>query len=452
MKIKNRLSIYFTAISGVILLLMLAFIYFAYEKYSKADFFVRLKERNLIVAQLYLKADEVSQDSINKIKEKFLQKIPGEIFSIYDSSNADAFIKNNEEHWNKTIIEKVRQKKYLQYTNHDRQVVGIYYKDNQGYFVILLSAIDTGTMIRTERLRNIMIIAFISICLVSFFSSQFIAKKALQPLNDVIARMQEIRASNLNLRVENASGNDEISILAKNFNSLLEHLENAFELQKLFVANASHELRTPLTTIMGVAEVALIQERSVKEYESSFLSIISDTEKLKNTISALMNLAQADMNFSEATLKPVRLDDLLWELQEIWNERFGKNSLNVKFPNLPEDEHYLTLNANKALLIIAFNNIISNAFKFSDNKPVECIFSSIDQTISIAISDKGIGISKNDMRNIFKPFYRTANAQEFEGSGIGLHIANKIINLHKGTISVKLNKEAGTTFTVELSI
>lgn len=434
------------------MVLMLACIYLVYEKFSHEDFFERLKERNMVIAQLYLKADEVSQDSINKIKEKYLQKIPGEIISIYDSDNSNAFIKNNVEHWNKNIIEKVRQNKYLKYTHNYRQVVGIYYKDNQGYFVILLSAIDQGTTLRTLRLRNIMLIAFVSICLICFFSSQFIAKKALQPLDDVIARMQEIRASNLHLRVENASGKDEISILAKNFNSLLEHLENAFELQKLFVANASHELRTPITTIMGVAEVALIQERSVKEYEISLLSIISDSEKLKHTISALMNLAQADMNFSVATLTPVRLDDLMWELQEIWNDRIGENSLSVKFNNLPDDEHYLTLNANKALLIIAFNNIISNAFKFSDNHPVNCIFSSTKHIISVAVSDKGIGISENELQNIFKPFYRTASARKFEGSGIGLHIANKIINLHKGQISIRTDKMIGTIFTIEFAI
>jgi signal transduction histidine kinase len=83
------------------------------------------------------------------------------------------------------------------------------------------------------------------------------AQKALSPVDKIIAQIRNIRSSNLHLRVSQVKSKDEIAELIDNFNRLLAHLQNAFELQQTFVANASHELRTPLTSIMGEVEVAL---------------------------------------------------------------------------------------------------------------------------------------------------------------------------------------------------
>jgi signal transduction histidine kinase len=101
-----------------------------------------------------------------------------------------------------------------------------------------------------------------------FFAGRMFAQKAFSPVDKIVTEIRSIRSSNLHLRVGQVKSKDEIYELIDNFNRLLEHLQNAFELQQTFVANASHELRTPLTSIMGEVEVALEKSRdSAEEYE-----------------------------------------------------------------------------------------------------------------------------------------------------------------------------------------
>jgi signal transduction histidine kinase len=399
-----------------------------------------------------LKADEISQDSLTSVREHYLEKIPTEVIRIYDSKNIAAFIPEKHSYWTKQEVETVRRTGYSQYVDGDRQVVGIYVKDNQGDFVILASAQDTATVSRMFNLLETMIVIFILIIILGFLIGRWVANSLLSPINQVISRMQVIRASNLDMRVDEGKGNDEISLLARNFNNLLEHLENAFQLQKTFVANASHELRTPITSIIGESEIALSKERDPEEYKRVLQSVLVDSERLDHTITGLLELAEIEMDFSKATLIPVRVDEVLWELWTYWNDRLGINSLLVEMPNAVDDEQSLIITCNKSLLYIALNNIISNGFKFSENKPVVCVLDTNSGVIKIDIIDKGCGINAADIPSLFKPFYRSVNTVNIPGHGLGLYIASNIISIYDGTISVTSKTDKGTIFSIRFPL
>ncbi|MBA4168506.1 MAG: HAMP domain-containing protein [Chitinophagaceae bacterium] len=448
MKIKTRLSLIFTVIGTLVLLTVMAIIYFTFLDFSREDFFNRLRDRATAAANLYLEADEMSTDSLTLTREKYFQKIPDEIVRIYNARNAATFIPDSQQYWTSETLEKVRKQKYIEYTDGAMQVVGINYKDNQGDFVILASARDMGTEKRMRYLLETMAIVFITLSIAGFLSGSWLAARILSPIEEMIKRIQLIRADNLHLRVDEGKNSDELGVLARNFNSLLEHLENAFELQKTFVSSASHELRTPVTSIIGEAEVALSQVRDATEYQEVLKSILNESERLNETITALLELAEVDMDFANARLTPVRLDDLLWELQEYWNVRLGASLLSMNMNNLPADESQLIIQANKSLLYIAFNNVISNAFKFSGNRPVKLSLETAPHNINITISDEGIGIAPGEAIKIFSPFYRAQAGTGFPGHGIGLFITSKIISLYKGTITIGQNNPAGATIAV----
>ena len=449
MKIKNRLSLYFTLISSGVLLAVFIAIYLSFVFFFRSDFYTHLKERATVTARLYLEADEISTDSLNKVRVLYLNELPGEVVRIYNSDNNAAFIQDKLQYWNSGVINQVRKNNYLQFMEDDRQVVGIYYKDNQGNFVILVSAKDIEGLHRLKQMREIMLLLFVTVGLSLFLIGRWFAQGALLPLNKLVQQLQQIKANNLNLRVNEGKGKDEISELAHNFNQLLEHLENGFEMQKTYIANASHELRTPVTSIIGEIEVALYRRRSVEEYESLLQSILNDSEKLKETISSLMELAQVDADYTISEQSAIRIDDLIWELQNYWNEKQGKGMLYVSMLQLPEDEAHLTLSVNRQLLVIALNNIIGNAFKFSGNKPVSLTLSATNKQMQIQVQDQGIGIAEENRSQIFNPFFRGENAHSFLGSGIGLYIADKVIRLFHGYINFSSTVGSGTVFTIE---
>ncbi|MBE9601839.1 HAMP domain-containing sensor histidine kinase [Pedobacter sp. MC2016-24] len=447
MKIKDRLSLYFTLISTFILLLVLCSVYFMFAKFMEADFFARLTDRTMVTAKLYLEADEISADSLDKVRNQYLEKLNGEVIRIYNSKNSAAFIGDDQQYWTNETIDKVRKLKKLNFRDGNRQVVGIFYKDNQGDFVILASALDKSTHYRLEKLQKIMVLIFIIIFIGLLLSGRWIAKRILKPLDLFIAEVKQIKSSNLHFRVQEGTNKDEISLLAQNFNNLMEHLEQAFVLQKTFIANASHELRTPVTRMTIAAEISLSQEREKADYKKALLSVLEDAEKMEHTITGLMSLAQADLEFASAPLGPVRIDELIWALQKEWKEK-EYCDLFVNTGNLPADEHELCIQANPILLQIALNNILSNAFKFSNQQMVSCTLDIKPSEISIAIQDQGIGIDENERSEIFKPFYSTAPSHHQTGNGMGLYMAHKIITLFKGNITVASQKGLGTTFKV----
>jgi signal transduction histidine kinase len=448
MKIKNRLSLYFTGISAFVLLIVQVVICIIFNSLIKSDFYDHLIDRANVASQLYLEADEISPDSLSHVRLHYLQNLPNEVVRLYDERNAASFIKDKNKFWSPAVIDAVRRHRYLQFIEGDRQTIGIYYNDNQGDFVILVSAIDLQGHKRLWDLIEIMAILLISVTVGLFLISRLFAQKALEPIDNVINQMRLVRAGNLSLRVDEGNGKDEISALAHNFNQLLKHLENAFELQQTFVINASHELRTPITSIMGEIEITLNKERDNEDYKEVLHSVLIDANRLHQTINSLLELANVDMNYTQPAYKPVAIDELFWELNDYWAEKRGKGSFIFNIQHLPDEQESLQILANKSLLTIAFNNIISNGFKFSGNQPVKCELYADEKAIVVKITDQGVGIMPDELEKVFESFYRGTNVKNFQGNGIGLYVTSKIISLFNGTISVSSNPGSGTTMAV----
>jgi len=448
MKIKNRLSLYFSAISTIVLLIVEIVICLIFNSLIKTDFYSHLMDRATVAAQVYLEADEISADSLSHVRERYVKRLPGEVVRFYDDKNTASFIKDKDQYWTDAVINRVRKSKEVQFAEGNRQTVGIYYNDNQGNFVILVSAVDEQGTKRTKDLIKGMAVLLICSMAILFLISRWFAKKSLEPIDKLIKQMHNVSAGNLSLRVDEGDGRDEISELAANFNNLLRNLENAFELQQSFVVNASHELRTPITTIVGEIEISLNKLRTPEEYQQVLRSILTDAERLNTTTTSLLELAQVDMNFTQLSVAPVAIDELIWEINDYWAAKAGKGMLAVNILNLPDDADNLQVTANKPLLTVALNNIIANAFKFSANKRVNCDLYADDRIIKITITDAGVGIPSEEHAKVFESFYRGTNGKYFQGTGVGLYVTNKIISLFNGKIDVDSTVGVGTSIVI----
>jgi len=449
MKIKDRIALYFTLISTSMLFAVLCTVYFTFMKFLEADFFERLTDRTMVTAKLYLEADEISRDALNTVRHKYLQKLNSEVIRIYDQKNRATFIGDTAQYWTPATIDQVRRKGRLKYTDGQRQVVGIYYKDNQGDFVILASADDQGSHNRLDKLLKIMIFIFILISLIVLLLSRWIAQKMLKPLQKFMLEVKQASAQNMQFRVEEHNNKDEINLIAQSFNHLMEELEQAFILQKTFVANASHELRTPVTRIMMNAELALSKERDQAAYQKVIISMLEDAEKMEHIITGLVALAKMDLDLINSQLAPIKLDDLLAKIQTEWKMQKGLD-LNIIYQKPINTKPEIL--ANATLLQIALDNIISNAFKFSNNQEVNIQVETRKNHVFIHIIDRGQGISVDDQADIFNPFYTRAKEHGQHGEGMGLYMSKKIIDLLKGEITVKNPDQGGCAFTVSLTL
>lgn len=446
MKFKNSLSLQFTFMFACLLLLVLSGIYVFVEHNRSNSFFGKLDERAMIAAQFYFAEDNLSIKMFRQVTKKFPQSLSHESISIYDETLNAKFVPEDSIKWDKSFLKKILKKKKIHFVLDQRQVSGLYYEDNSGNFIVVVSAIDERGFYDMGQLRMIMSLFFIASVFITFFIGRIFANISLRPILQITGNLKRIRASNLHMRLPiNTAKTDEIDLLSLTINQLLEHLEQSFDSQKSFVANASHELRTPITSILGEAEITLMKERSPVQYQTALKEIVSSVERLNLIINSLMELMQT--NLDNKDFQSIKVGELMWEIVDELAIRTNEHQIQVHY-NLPDDPSKSVLSGNRRLLFIAISNILKNAIKFSDGKPVECTVSYKDQGIQILIRDQGIGISEEELQKIFQPFYRAANAMKFQGYGIGLSLTGNIVRLHNGTINIESKLNEGSSFTL----
>jgi signal transduction histidine kinase len=449
MKIKNRLTLFYTVIVALILLAMMLYVYTLLKLNFHKAFYEKLENRAVITAQVFLEKDEVSATIFKDFEKRYTQTLPDETIRVYDEHNHPAFIEETQKgDFSTSLIERIRKEKKVEIDQGMKQTVGIQYSDNQGEFVIIASAEDESGERSLAFTRKTLLECYILCLVVVFISGRFFSKQALNPISDIVRNANRITASNLHMRLDEGNGKDEISELAITFNNMLERLERSFETEKNFVHNASHQLRTPLASIMVELEVALNKTRSTDEYEALLASVLTESEKLGHIITGLLELAQLNREENGMMTEVVRLDELLWDIRDKISREIPGSKLQISFSNLPSSTDLLVIRGNGQLLGIALFNLIENACKFSGNKEVVIQLLSSPQGSLVSIQDQGIGIPQEELANVNKSFYRAKNASSYSGSGIGLALAEKIIRLHNASFTIDSKLGAGTSIQI----
>jgi len=452
MKIRSKLTLQFASIFALILLLFSLVVYYFTSLYRQDDFYKRIERRTAIVARHILEADEenAKQRRLNQIS--YFQELPYEAIRIYQS-NGELLFSKGDGHLGATpqVLAKIKQRKRLQYEQDERQVVGIFYPDNQGDFIVLSSSVDAYSLRKLQHLKVILIVGFLGSMVVVLVAGWAFSKQAMLPIRKVVREVEKISAKDLSRRLSNAEGKDEVSELAQTFNKMLGRLELAFEMQSTFVSNASHELRTPLTAMIGELDVALMKPREPEEYQRVLQSTLEEARLLAELSNGLLQIAQASLDSSKITLAYLRFDELVWMAREQALKRQPNARIDIDFADLPEEEDRLVVQGNEALLLIAVVNVLENAVKFSPSGKVAVGRIMVGrQDVMLQVQDRGLGISEEDLKHVFVPFFRAENVRNITGHGIGLPLAERILKIHRGTISVHSIINEGTEVTIKL--
>ncbi|GAB3810923.1 HAMP domain-containing sensor histidine kinase [Pontibacter rugosus] len=450
MKIRSRLTLQFASIFALILLLFSLVVYYFTSLYRQDDFYSRISRRALIVARHILEADEVNEQQRHRNQISYYQELPYEAVQIIDATGNVIFAEG-EAGFTPARAAKVLKKGALAYEQGVRQVVAIRYQDNQGDFVVLASSVDAYSLRKLQHLKVILVVGFLGSMVVVLGAGWAFSKQAMRPVIKVISQVQKISANDLHLRLSNAEGTDEVSDLAKTFNKMLDRLELAFEMQSTFVSNASHELRTPLTAMIGELEVALMKPRETEEYHRVLQSTLEDARMLTELSNGLLQIAQASLDPSKIKKTELRFDELVWMARDQALKRQPNARIDIDFANFPDEEDRLVVRGNEALLLIAVVNVLENAIKFSPNE--QAVVGHIivkNHQVMLQVRDRGLGIAEEDLKHVFVPFFRADNVRSIMGHGIGLPLAERILKLHQGSISVNSQLNQGTDVTIKL--
>lgn len=310
-----------------------------------------------------------------------------------------------------------------------------------GYLLVAMS-LDEATLILTN-LRNTLFITFPLILVLLFFIARLIAGRSIKPVSLITETSRRITTDNLKDRIILPQNKDELFVLSKTINDLLDRIENAVEREKQFTSDASHELRTPLTVLKGTLEVLIRKPRSQAEYEEKINFSISEVNRLNNLVDQLLLLARFENHKQSLRIEKIYLNAIILDVITLYSNKINDKNLAIEH-NFSKDYF---INSDNYLVSIIISNVISNAIKYSNqNGRISInIFQEKSKTIC-SIADIGIGIASEDLDKIFNPFYRSdaINHPDIKGSGLGLSIVKKISQLLNIEFEIESELDSGT--------
>jgi heavy metal sensor kinase len=289
------------------------------------------------------------------------------------------------------------------------------------------------------------------VALVAVGGGAFLVKKALVPVDKIVASAERISSQNLSERLPIARTGDELERLSIALNHMVERLDQAFQYSRRFVADASHELRTPLTVLRGEIE-SLVQEAELpSDWRERLGSTLEEVERLARIVEGLFAISRLDAG--EAQAEWVRFD-----LAQLAASTADQMYL------LAEDKHIgLTCAASKGVWVSGDRsrlrqvvvNLLDNAIKYTaEGGAVTVRVKALDSKAVLEVTDNGMGIPPEALPRIFDRFYRVdkARSRELGGAGLGLSIVKSICAAHLGRVEASSTPGHGSHFRVELPL
>ncbi len=309
-----------------------------------------------------------------------------------------------------------------------------------------------------ERLRRTFYVSIPLSLLLASLSGYYLARKSLAPVVRMGDKAARIGAANLHERLPIANERDELGRLAHVFNDLLSRLDQSFEQQRRFMADASHELRTPVAIMRGEAEVVLSQEeRTPQDYRESLTIVHDEGRRLTRIVEDLFTLARADAGQYQIKLSDFYLEELVGDSARAVRTLAAKRQVGLCYESAGE----LPFRGDEALIRRMIINLLDNAIKYSPaggNVRVTCLRRGPQYVLTVA--DTGSGVPPEAQSHIFERFYRADKARSRtedvdggdagSGAGLGLSIARWIAEVHQGQLELLRSDETGSTFVATL--
>lgn len=451
MKLQTKITLLFFAIGTIGLLLLNISIFYFVSEFNFQDFFKRLEARVNIAADVNVRKDEKSS-TYKELRTKYLEKLEDEKEYIIKLDTTKGFRHNRPSEIPEQFYNAIIRQGKAAYNEENHFYFGAYFKTETGSYIVIVSASDPYGFNELKTLKRVLIFVFVISIVLTYFAGRIFSYYTVNPLRSIIKRVKNISANNLHSRLKELKGKDEMAELVLTFNNMLNRLETAFATQNNFVSNASHELKTPLTIITGEVELLLQQPDLSPATKKSAQVILSRSEQLAHILTSLLGLAQSGFDGKKQNWQRIRIDELILQVADTVKKIDANSVIEIDFSSLPPDESQLYTEGNINLLQLAISNIVLNACKYSNNRPVRIEVITEQQRIVIIVADKGIGIPEKEQQYVFEPFFRASNTSDFQGHGVGLPLTLNIIRLHKGSIGISSEEQKGTEMRIILPI
>jgi signal transduction histidine kinase len=437
MPLKLRLSLLYVGAFVFITAIMLTYIYLSYADFREEEFYERLKTKAENTGKLLFKVQEVDNALLKIIDRNTINQLYNEKVLVFDSLGSLVYSSLDDEtiYYDKALLDEVDKRGYLELKNNEGdEIVGLKYMSKNKPYIVLVSSYDTTGKRKLSNLYIKIVIAFSIGSILIFLSSFLYIKQVFKPVENLNNTITDITQHGLQKRVNiNEDATDELSNIAKNFNLMMDQLEQAFAMQNTFVQHTSHELKTPLSLIAADIEKIIARQQPSSPGMAELEGIRDITLAQAKMIDELLLLQKLKVNRRQG-FKITRIDELVFDEIEYGKQLYGHNfQIEVNFDNSMQHEAALEREVNPVLLKTAFRNLLENAYFYSTNHLTYINFSEQSNKLLVTFSNRGTEMLPADM--IFQPFYRHPNEKKIKGYGLGLALTQQILHYHQGNIT-----------------
>ncbi len=270
-----------------------------------------------------------------------------------------------------------------------------------------------------------------------------------RPVEQILDATQKIAVGDFNIKLiplHSYYNYDAYDLIMENINIMTSELSKNEILKTEFISNVSHEIKTPLAVIQNYAKLLKNEELSEKDKEKYLEILVKNTKKLSNLVTNVLKLNKLENQKILPEKKKINIGELLRENILQFEEFFEKKNIELNC-----DISDIILLIEPSYLELIFNNLISNAIKFTDNKGhINITLKAQNEYVVFTVKDDGLGMNKEVGAHIFEKFYQGDTSHSIEGNGLGLPLVKKVIDVMGGEIDVESEECKGSKFTVKL--
>lgn len=319
---------------------------------------------------------------------------------------------------------------------------------SQRYAVQVAGSLDDANRIVQSAALLFAVMAVALLAAVGWAGAR-LSRQLFGAIDNIVAQAHQIGDANLHQRLPDAGGADEISHLVDTLNAMLDRIEQAFEVQRRFTADASHELRSPLSRLRAEIEITLRRPRDGEAYVSALRSCLEEVERLTMLVEELLMLARIDAGQQRTPSELGTLEQLAADALQRLQAAADERKIELVLVNAVQIARQVDLGP----LGLVLRNLLDNAIKFSpQGSRITLRLQSDDDGVLIGIADQGAGLDQAEMPFIFDRFFRGSRprAGEVDGFGLGLALSQGIMQAQGGRIEVANQAGGGALFSMRL--
>ena len=311
-----------------------------------------------------------------------------------------------------------------------------------------------GMEFTAEQISDSAKLTFVNILLITllFWGIDMIRRKLTveRPAQKIVEGLQKITDGDFSEKIrplQSSSDFNQFNVIIENINKMTEELKGVETLRTDFIANVSHELKTPLSVIQNYGTMLQSPELSEAERVEYAKAITSAARNLASLITNILRLNKLENQQIYPTEQPYNLSEQICECLLQFEMKWEEKNIEID----TEMEEDVIVNTDSELLSLVWNNLFSNAIKFTEaGGRVAVSLVRQGEDILVSVSDSGCGMSAETGRHIFEKFYQGDTSHAGRGNGLGLALVKRVIDIVNGEISVRSELGKGSTFTVKL--